>query len=313
MKNNSNILLFESWLEWVTLNESSYDNQGFSESNIMEIQTYLVNNSFINQIRTNGKPSVDGKFGSETKEALIKYQQSKNLASNGLIDSATIASMNLSFSVPSQEVKKDTIEYGVEKKLSIIKDTGEDRIEIIDPSTIKVAFESDFRRFSINEWIQKGYKNFINLTFFEPNGVPTANFFSNGINYGAKLDTLGKWWPLMIIKPEIKIIENIKEMPNPIEAFSGSHYIVKDGNINIHRQGPKESASRQRTAVGITSNNEIIVMVTPSSDLIGFAKKLQSAGAYQAINLDGGGSSLFVRNGEALVSTSRPVPTILTW
>jgi exopolysaccharide biosynthesis protein len=221
--------------------------------------------------------------------------------------------MNLSFYVPSQEIKKDTIEYGVEQKLSIIKDNGGDRIEIIDPSIIKVVFESDFRRLSINEWIQKGYKNFINLTFFESTGKPTSNFFSNGINYGAKLDTLGKWWPSMITKPEIKIIDDIKEMPNPIEAFSGSHYLVKDGNINIQRQGPKESAYRPRTAVGITSNNEIIVMVTPSSDLIGFAKKLQSAGAYQAINLDGGGSSLFVRNGEALFSTSRPVPTILTW
>jgi exopolysaccharide biosynthesis protein len=313
MNKNNNILLFESWLEWVALNESSYDNQGFSESNIMEIQTHLVNNLFMNQIRTNGKPSVDGKFGSESREALIKYQQSKNLSPNGLIDNATLASMNLSFSVPSQEIKKDTIEYGVEQKLSINKDNGEDIIEIIDPSIIKVVFESDFKRLSINEWIQRGYKNFINLTFFESTGKPTSNFFSNGINYGAKLDTLGKWWPLMITKPEIKIIDDIKEMPNPIEAFSGSHYLVKDGNINIKRQGPKESAHRPRTAVGITSNNEIIVMVTPSSDLIGFAKKLQSAGAYQAINLDGGGSSLFVRNGEALFSTSRPVPTILTW
>lgn len=313
MNKNNKILLFESWLEWVTLNESSYDNQGFSESNIKEIQTHLVNNLFMNQIRINGKPSVDGKFGSESKEALIKYQQSKSLSLNGLIDSATLGSMNLSFSVPSQEIKKDTIEYGVEQKLSILKDNGEDRIEIIDPSIIKVVFESDFRRLSISEWIQRGYKNFINLTFFESSGKPTSNFFSNGINYGAKLDTLGKWWPLMITKPEIKIIDDIKEIPNPIESFSGSHYLVKDGNINIQRQGPKESAYRPRTAVGITSNNEIIVMVTPSSDLIGFAKKLQSAGAYQAINLDGGGSSLFVRNGEALLSTSRAVPTILAW
>lgn len=313
MNKNNNILLFESWLEWVTLNESSYDNQGFSESNIMEIQTYLVNNSFMNQVRTNGKPSVDGKFGSESKEALIKFQQSKNISPSGLIDASTISAMNLNFQLPTQVVKKDTIEYGVEKKLSINKDNGEDRIEIIDPSAIKVVFESDFRRMTINEWIQRGYKNFINLTFFESNGKPTANFFSNGINYGAKLETLGKWWPVMITKPEIKILDNIKEMPNPVEAFSGSHYLVKDGNVSIQRQGPKESAFRPRTAVGITSNEEIIVMVTPSSDLIGFAKKLQSAGAYHAINLDGGGSSLFVRDGVTLVSTTRAVPTILAW
>ena len=313
MNKNNNILLFESWLEWVTLNESSYDNQGFSESNIIEVQTYLFNNGYMNQIRQNGKTAIDGKFGLESKDSLIKLQQIKSLSPTGLIDSYTLASMNLSYLLPSKEIKKDTIEYGVEQKLSIVKDNGSDRIEIIDPFAIKVVFDSDFKRLTIQEWIQKGYKNFINLTFFESNGSPTANFFSNSINYGAKLDTLGKWWPLMVTKPDIKIIGNINEIPNPVEAFSGSHYLVKEGFVNIKKQVPKDAAFRPRTAIGITSTNEIIVMVTPSSDIIGFANKLQSAGAHHAINLDGGGSSLFVRNGETLISTSRAIATILAW
>lgn len=312
-KLENKILLYESWLKISSLNESSYNNQGFTENDIMQVQTYLVNNNFMNQIRPNGKQAIDGKFGMESKEALIKYQQSKNINPSGLLDNSTLLSMNLNFNSPNPELNKDKIEYGVEEKLSIIKDSGDDRIEIIDPAIIKVAFDSDFRRNNIGDWIQKGYKNFINLTFFESTGKPTANFFSNGINYGAKLNTLGKWWPVMVLKPELEIISNISEVPNPIEAFSGSHYLVKNGQINIQKQGPKESANRPRTSVGLTENGEIIVMVTPHSDLISLANKMQRSGAYQAINMDGGGSSLFVRGGQTLITTDRAVPTILAW
>ncbi len=301
-----NILLYESWLK---MNESSYDNQGYPENIIKDVQTFLVQNGFMGEIRSNGKSAIDGKFGDESKGALIKFQQSKNITANGLLDDSTLTLMNLK----SQSIKKDTIEYGVQTSLSIVKDSGGDKIEIIDPKAIKVVFTPDFKRLTADEWIAQGHKNFINLTFFESNGKPTANFFSNSINYGEKLNTLGKWWPIMVTKPDIKIFSNLSESPSPIEAFSGSHFLVKDGVVNIERQGPKESALRPRTAIGITKNGEIIVMVTPSSDLIGFAKKLYLAGAEDAINLDGGGSSLFVRNGEIIFPTSRPVPTILAW
>jgi hypothetical protein len=198
-------------------------------------------------------------------------------------------------------------------KPSIIKDSGGDLIEIIDPLAIKVDFDFNFRKRNISEWIDRGNKNFINLTFFEPSGKPTANFFSKSINHGAKLDTLGKRWPMMVIKPELKIVDNISEDPYPIEAFSGSVSLVKNGVIQKHTQGNKDAELRPRTGIGTTLKNEIIIMVTPKSDIIGFANKLLNAGAYHAINLDGGSSSLFVRNGQTLFSTTSPVSTILTW
>jgi hypothetical protein len=34
---------------------------------------------------------------------------------------------------------------------------------------------------------------------------------------------------------------------------------------------------------------------------------------FEAINVDGGNSSMFVRDGQILLSTSRPIPTILAW
>lgn len=313
------VLTFESW---ITLNESStYNNKGFSFDDIMKVQSFLVSNNFMSNIRPNGKPSIDGMLGKETQQAIIAYQNSKNLTALGELTEETLKSMGISIAKstnPSPAIinempYKDSIELGVEKELSKIADSGEERIEIIDPSIAKVIFTSDFRRLTVSEWIQQGYKNFINLTFFESSGKPTANFFSKGINMGAKLETLGKYWPMMVIKPKLEIVDNVSDMMNPEEAFSGSHIIVKDGVAQSIRQSPKDAAIRPRTAVGITSNGDIIVCVSPRSDIQSMGVKIQRAGAKEAINMDGGGSSLFVRNGQILVSTNRAIPTILAW
>lgn len=313
------VLTFESW---VLLNESStYNNKGFSFDDIMKVQGFLVNNGFMNSVRENGKPAIDGLLGKETEQAIINYQNSKNLTALGELSEETLKSMGISIarvSSPSPAIinempYKDAIELGVEKELSKIADSGEERIEIIDPTIAKVVFTSDFRRLTASEWIQQGYKNFINLTFFESNGKPTANFFSKGVNMGAKLETLGNYWPMMVIKPKLDIVDRATDVFNPEEAFSGSHIIVKDGVAQSIRQSPKDAAIRPRTAVGITPNDDIIVMVSPHSDIQSMGEKIQKAGAKEAINMDGGGSSLFVRDGQILISTNRALPTILAW
>jgi Phosphodiester glycosidase len=243
--------------------------------------------------------------------------ENRNMKLNELEDYIKSYNSQISPAVSTKVKSYKNVQYipndMLKPKPSIVKDSGGDLIEIIDPLAIKVDFDSNFRKMTINEWIDRGNKNFINLTFFEPNGKPTANFFSNSINHGAKLDTLGKRWPMMVIKPELKIIDNISENPYPIEAFSGSASLIENGVIIKHTQGNKDAELRPRTGIGITSKNEIIVMVTPSSDLIRFANKLLDAGAYHAINMDGGSSSLFVRNGQVLFSNTSPVSTILTW
>jgi exopolysaccharide biosynthesis protein len=118
---------------------------------------------------------------------------------------------------------------------------------------------------------------------------------------------------MMVTKPNLDIVERATDFISPEEAFSGSHIIVKDGVSQNINQSPKDSAIRPRTAVGITSNNDIIVMVSPRSDIESMGEKMQRAGAKDAINMDGGGSSFFVRDGQVLISTNRAVPTILAW
>jgi exopolysaccharide biosynthesis protein len=207
--------------------------------------------------------------------------------------------------------KPADIEPGVEK-LSKPADRDGDLVEIIDPSIVKIGFESNFSRKTASEWIQKGYRNFINLTYFEGNGKPTSNFFSNGVNLGAKLSELG-YWPLMTLKPKVEIIKRGKDAISPIEGFSGSSMVVINGQAVSKTLGPKEAAIRQRTGVGITASGDIIVYVTKRADVNSLGRKMQSAGAVEAINVDGGGSSLFVRDGQILFPTSRPIPTILAW
>ena len=314
MAKMNNILLYESWMNKV--NEgSSYNNMGFTFDDIMKVQDFLVKNAYMNSIRPNGKPAIDGKFGDETRESLINFQNSKGLEANGTIDSKTLSAMGLNIIVPlmQQSTSKPNpdIKPGVEK-LSEPADSGEDFIEIIDPSAIGVAFNPDFKPHNATEWIQKGYKNFINLTFFEPDYKPSGNFYSKGVNMGEKLNRLGHW-PMMILKPELKIVERGSEALYPVEAFSGSDLLIKNGSLFDISGGPSEMALRPRTGVGITAKGDVIAYVTPKSNLKGLAEKMKIAGAVYAISMDGGGSTIFVRNSEIEFPSRRRIPTILYW
>lgn len=318
MSFTKNVLLFESWDKYTSIHESkSYNNMGFTVDDIMKVQDFLVKNSFMNSIRTNGKPAIDGKFGEESRASLINFQKSKGLDSNGVIDSKTLSSMGLDIIIPVMQPQEQTkpvakeIKPGVQK-LSKPADFGGDFIEIIDPTTIGIGFNPDFKPHNANEWIQKGYKNFINLTFFESNYKPTGNFYSNGVNLGEKLNKL-RYWPMMVLKPEIEIVERGDEATYPVEGFSGSDLLIKGGSIHDISGGPSEMALRPRTGVGITAKGDIIVCVTPKSNIKTLAEKMKSVGAVDAINMDGGGSSLFVRDGEIKFPTKRKVPTILYW
>lgn len=310
--NRSRLMSFEDWS--LTNEARTYDNRDFSFDEIKKVQSFLVNGGFMDNTRQNGKPSIDGMFGRETKDALTKYQRSKGFANMGEIDDQTLRSMNLPTSSQRGGFSSmQGISYGVDRNLSRIADVDGDRIQIIDPSIVRLGFLPGFKRLNASQWMERGFKNFINLTFFEPDGRPTANFYANGINLGAKLGSFGRSWPMMILKPNLAIVENVSMFSTPQEAFSGSHIILKDGNLTKPSSTFRDAAIERRTAVGITFNDDVIVMVSNRSDARGMATKMQAAGARDVISMDGGGSPLFVRDGKMLISTKRALPTILAW
>ena len=90
---------------------------------------------------------------------------------------------------------------------------------------------------------------------------------------------------------------------NLLEAVGGSHIILKNGFYDDIGTGTDFSYTRHpRTAVGITGDNKLIIMVVDGrqsalsngASLTDLAYIMASLGARDALNLDGGGSSSFI-------------------
>ena len=93
---------------------------------------------------------------------------------------------------------------------------------------------------------------------------------------------------------------------NMQEAVAGLQRILKDGKLGDVWPGERFCSDRHpRTAVGITADKDVIVMVidgrlpehSNGMTLYDIAVQMQALGAVNAINLDGGGSSTFLVKG----------------
>jgi hypothetical protein len=112
-------------------------------------------------------------------------------------------------------------------------------------------------------------------------------------------------------------------------AVGGGPVLVQDGEINITNNeelkfaGKAISDKHPRTAMGYTRDQKLIIMViegrntgiADGSSLTQLAKMLKDVGCYEALNLDGGGSSCLLVNGKETIKVSdsngqRPVPAV---
>ena len=113
---------------------------------------------------------------------------------------------------------------------------------------------------------------------------------------------------------------------NSIHIISGGPYLVKDGAIYIDAKEEKLTAvngRNPRTLIGYTKNNDLIIAVIDGreSKSIGMslheaAKFMQKLGCVNAINLDGGSSSVMYLRGQ-IANTPQtadgiPIPGALT-
>ncbi len=85
---------------------------------------------------------------------------------------------------------------------------------------------------------------------------------------------------------------------------SGGGTLIKNGEVSLSGIKVSENSRHPRTAIGVTKNGDIIQMVVDGRgdslgatlpEMAGFMKKM---GAYNAISLDGGGSTEFVKKDE---------------
>lgn len=105
-------------------------------------------------------------------------------------------------------------------------------------------------------------------------------------------------------------ITTIPEWKNVNHIISGGPYLIKRGEIYIDVKEEKLHAIRgrnPRTAIGYTSDNNLILVTVDGREQtsVGMSLKelamfMKSIGCYEAINLDGGGSSVLYINGQIM-------------
>lgn len=112
-------------------------------------------------------------------------------------------------------------------------------------------------------------------------------------------------------------------------AIGGGPVLLQNGQIKITNNEERKFAGNAindkhpRTAMGYTKDNKLIILVVQGrspgiaegATLVQEAKILQDLGCWEALNLDGGGSSCLLVNGKETIKPSdatgqRPVPAV---
>ena len=102
------------------------------------------------------------------------------------------------------------------------------------------------------------------------------------------------------------------------EAIGGGPVVVQQGEVRVSNNEELKFAGKAindrhpRTAMGYTSNNELVFLVVEGRNpgkaegvtLPQEAMLLQSLGCVEALNLDGGGSSCMLINGKETIRPS---------
>ena len=117
--------------------------------------------------------------------------------------------------------------------------------------------------------------------------------------------------PFLASKNNISVdIKTNPEWKDVKHIISGGPYLVKDSNVYVDINAQKLSAiggKNPRTAIGYTKNNTLIMVVVDGREnqsvgmtLVQLANFMKSVGCTNAINLDGGGSTVMYVNGQVV-------------
>ena len=103
-------------------------------------------------------------------------------------------------------------------------------------------------------------------------------------------------------------IKTSPEWKNVKHIVSGGPYLVKDGEVFVDMTAQKLTCiggRNPRTAIGYTKDNHVIIVTADGREgssigltLNELARLMQSLGCINAMNLDGGGSTVMYVNGK---------------
>ena len=123
---------------------------------------------------------------------------------------------------------------------------------------------------------------------------------------GAK-SVLGK----LQVGDRVKVdVNTVPEWEGVSHIISGGPYLLKDGNVFIdvkEEKLPAITGRNPRTAIGYTADNNLVMVIVDGREkasvgmtLRELAAFMKSIGCYEAINLDGGGSSVLYIDGQIM-------------
>lgn len=167
----------------------------------------------------------------------------------------------------------------------------------------------------------------VNITI-EENKITNISYGStpipkNGFVISGPKAKLEPFFNAKNVKIETKMIP---EWENINHIISGGPYLIKDGSIYIDVTEEKLKAitgKNPRTAIGYTANNEFIMVTVDGREqasvgmtLGELARMMKSFGCINAMNLDGGGSSVMYVNGKVVNNPAQkggiPISNALT-
>ena len=135
------------------------------------------------------------------------------------------------------------------------------------------------------------------------NGMPAGLVVMDGVEY-SPIRAPGFFAVLKdgtaLIGSEKEYAAHKNEIKDGVQAFGS--VLVKDGKINVTKSANYTASRGSRTAVGITKNGEVVMMVldgrqlprSAGGALEETAQIMLEAGCVDAINLDGGGSTTYL-------------------
>ncbi|MED4351577.1 phosphodiester glycosidase family protein [Schinkia azotoformans] len=111
---------------------------------------------------------------------------------------------------------------------------------------------------------------------------------------------------------DYEVVENSNKLESIDGAIAAGPRLVTDGKITVDfdKEGFKDpkirTQSDARSAIGITKDQKLIFLTTTST-IIDLAEIMKQAGAYQAMNLDGGASSGLYYNDKYIWTPDREI------
>ena len=204
---------------------------------------------------------------------------------------------------------------------------------------------------NLNIVMREGKLRAYNVTSLKGRGQDSAKFYyvtrgAIGINKKRQADVAwvfndsGKRYPYafedspavaigQVQKPKLKHLNRFDHDKWKMEtAIGGGPVLIHNGSIQVTNKQEQifvngENDKHPRTAMGYTQHGKLIILViqgrspgkAEGATLMQEAKILHDLGCYEALNLDGGGSSCMVVNGKETIKPSdkegeRPVPAV---